>query len=254
MSKMTSLPSSFPKSSKKLTQSRILDTVVEQLLSWAHAHSDGTVNMPYRPNAIIVLNAFDDEVPSDEWNAVTSTAKLLSSAAADLDKNPIFKKYVERFRQRNHHIIDMKELLRCYYSEVTVLRIPGKNHFQLLDDQRKQLYSIIKEGCDRSHKVKKQCQMLSSSDDLQIYLQSAFDHFALSLDKPFDFVAASVKDRPIPSDFADHILHLADMVSKTTGKTKTDEVFSQLTTIASSCILLDAIRKKFLGELAGTAL
>jgi hypothetical protein len=99
-----------------------------------------------------------------------------------------------------------------------------------------------------SHKYKVHSKMLSDSDDLQIYLQSAFDHFSRSLELPFDFVAASVRNRPIPKDLSDHILRVATAVARHTDKRMTADVFKGLSEIVASCIQLDAARKNLLGK------
>jgi hypothetical protein len=51
--------------------------------------------------------------------------------------------------------------------------------------------------------------MLLDAEELQSYLQCAFDHFALTLERPFDFVVASFSNSPIPLDFGGNILKLA---------------------------------------------
>jgi hypothetical protein len=50
--------------------------------------------------------------------------------------------------------------------------------------------------------------MLLDAEKLQSYLQSAFDHFARSLDHPFGFVQASFSNSPIPLDFGGNNLKL----------------------------------------------
>lgn len=173
---------------------------------------------------------------------------MLSSAVSEIETNPTFKQYVEALRQQNHHVIDMRQLLGRYYSDVTVLRVPTKEHFELLDKQRRKLYSLITAKCAISHRYKVHSKMLSDSDDLQVYLQSAFDHFSRSLETPFDFVAASVRNRPIPKDLSDHILRLATAVAQHTDKKLTADVFESLLEIVASYIQLDAARKNLLGK------
>ena len=51
--------------------------------------------------------------------------------------------------------------------------------------------------------------MLLDADELQPYLQYAFDHFVNDLDTSFDFVQASFVNSPIPSDFGGNILKMA---------------------------------------------
>lgn len=224
-----------------------MGSVVEGFLTWAHANSEGSINQPSLPHAIIVLNLSSNETGKDEWDEVNATEKLLTSATAEIEANPTFRKYMNLWRNRNVRIDNLRDLLLRYYTDVTVLRLPNKSRYDLIDEQRQSLYSLITRGCDRSHRIKARAQMLADSDDIQTYFQCAFDHFSRSLD-PFDFVAASVKNNPIPCEFRDHILTLARIVSSSENVEKTQEVFSRITKIVGSCILLDAVRCNLLGN------
>lgn len=82
--------------------------------------------------------------------------------------------------------------------------------------------------------------MLLDADELQPYLQTAFDHFACNLDTPFDFVQASFSNSPIPLDFGGNILKLAINlmeVWKNTADGRT--IFVELSYMVASCIMLD---------------
>ena len=217
-------------------------------MTWAHANSNGSINQPSRPHALIVLNVSCNETTADEWNEGIATEKLLSSATTEIKANPTFQKYVTLWKDRGVYIDNLKELLLRYYTDVTVLRLPTKSRYNLLNAQRQTLYSIITHGCEKSHRIKANSQMLADSDDLQGYLQAAFDHFSRSLDKPFDFVAASVRNNPIPVDFPDHIVKLATAVCTIKKRYKTSEVFSGLTRMIGSCVMLDAARGNLLGK------
>lgn len=91
--------------------------------------------------------------------------------------------------------------------------------------------------------------MLLDAEELQSYLQCAFDHFARSLDRPFDFVQASFSDSPIPLDFGGNILKLALNFRRVWGaQVDLGFIFSNLSYMVASCIMLDSARKKNLGR------
>jgi len=92
--------------------------------------------------------------------------------------------------------------------------------------------------------------MLLDAEELQPYLQTAFDHFACNLDTPFDFVQASFSNSPIPQDFGGNILKLAinpmDVwQNKADGRT----IFVELSYMVASCIMLDSVRHKIRGSM-----
>jgi hypothetical protein len=91
-------------------------------------------------------------------------------------------------------------------------------------------------------------RMLLNSDELQRYLQYAFDHFSRDLDVPFDFVQASFANSPIPSDFGGNILKLAiNILDVWKDRLDGPAIFRELTYIVASCIMLDSARRRTLG-------
>ena len=92
--------------------------------------------------------------------------------------------------------------------------------------------------------------MLLDADELQPYLQFAFDHFSCHLDRPFDFVQASFIYNPIPSDFAGNILKLAvNMMEIWENKLDGEGIFRELSYMVASCIMLDSARSKTRGAI-----
>src|ERR1700753_3562654 len=86
---------------------------------------------------------------------------------------------------------------------------PERGRPNLINEQLKKLYIEITETSEVSRASKHRVRMLLNSDDLQPYLQYAFDHFSRDLDRPFDFVQASFANNPIPPSFGGNILKLA---------------------------------------------
>ena len=92
--------------------------------------------------------------------------------------------------------------------------------------------------------------MLLDAEEMQPYLQNAFDHFACNLDTPFDFVQASFSYSPIPLDFGGNILKLAiNLMEIWKNKADGRTIFVELSYMVASCIMLDSVRHKFRGSL-----
>lgn len=91
--------------------------------------------------------------------------------------------------------------------------------------------------------------MLLDADELQPYLQYAFDHFACDLDSPFDFVQASFVNSPIPSDFGGNILKLAiNMMEEWECTVPATTIFTELSYLVASSIMLDSARHGIKGK------
>jgi hypothetical protein len=88
--------------------------------------------------------------------------------------------------------------------------------------------------------------MLSNSENLNVYLQCAFDHFSQDLHTPFDFMDVSFKINPIPLDFGGNILKLAVALKSRFEDPK--RIFKELSHMVASCILLDCVRQDLKGN------
>src|SRR3954451_5484226 len=100
----------------------------------------------------------------------------------------------------------------------------------------------IQRGCQESRDRKAALRMLLNAEELQLYLQSAFDHFAGTLDVAFDFVQASFFNNPIPLDFGGNILKLAINMIEQKEYTKAQRIFDKPTYMVASCIMQDLVR------------
>ena len=167
---------------------------------------------------------------------------------AILRKNKTFNDYAEFWRRRGKHIESVEELLLSYYSSIRVIRVPTDGRPKLISDQISKLYDEIHKACDASRQSKRNLRMLLNAEELQSYLQFAFDHFSSSISHPFDFVAASLYNSPIPLDLGGNILKLA-ITTMQTRKNKLDgpRIFGELSYMIASCIMLDSARRKIRG-------
>ncbi|KAL8726779.1 MAG: hypothetical protein Q9181_005928 [Wetmoreana brouardii] len=232
-----------------LKNPRVIESVLEKLVTWAAAALEMSSNQPVLPHAIVVLNASENDIDPSLWDVDTATAKLLQSLSETVSQNAAFKKYALFWRERNRNIRTVEELLLSYYSSFRVVRIPTNGRPNLISEQVNKLYSSILEVCGSSRGRRLDLRMLLDADELQAYLQYAFDHFAWTLETPFDFVKASFTNSPIPLDFGGNILKLAiNLMEALPNKLDGPTIFTELSTMVASCIMLDSARHKIRGQ------
>jgi predicted acylesterase/phospholipase RssA len=126
---------------------------------------------------------------------------------------------------------------------------PERGRPNLINDQIQKLYQEIAEACTRSRKSKHNVRMLLNSDELQPYLQYAFDHFSRDLETPFDFVQASFANNPIRANFGGNILKLAiNIMDVWKNGVPGPSIFIELSYMVASCIMLDSARHRTPGS------
>ncbi len=225
-----------------------MESVFERLLDWAAAALEKSSNQPVLPHAIIVLNASENNIDPELWDVTTATTRHLESLSRTVFQNATFKKYAQFWRERGRQIETVEDLLHSYYRSVRLVRIPTKGRPNLIKAQVKKLYRNIELGCDLAREKKSELRMLLDADELQPYLQYAFDHFARDLDSPFDFVQASFTNSPIPLNFGGNILKLAiNMMEVWGNEIDGPTIFSEISYMVASCIMLDSARSKIRG-------
>jgi hypothetical protein len=169
----------------------------------------------------------------------------MSNVAGAVNRDPEYSNLRDQWNESGRHVRTMKDLLECYYSSITVVRIPGGSRYMMIDDQIRKLQEVITRRCVESFNAKRRSRMISNSEILNVYLQCAFDHFSRDLDKPFNFMDISFKINPIPQDFGGHILKLA--VALKARFNDPGRIFKELSHMVASCILLDCVRQKLRG-------
>jgi hypothetical protein len=128
------------------------------------------------------------------------------------------------------------------------VRIPAEGRPKLIQEQIHKLYKEVCLGCKKSRERKESLRMLLDAEELQSYLQCAFDHFARTLDVAFDFVQASFFNSPIPLNFGGNILKLAiNMMDLNEHKTASS-IFDKLSSMVASCIMQDSVRHGIKGK------
>jgi len=156
---------------------------------------------------------------------------------------------VQEWEAKGISIDTTKDLLKCYYSSITIVRLPRKEQYVLLDTQVKKLRARIISSTAISQYEKHKKSMLLNSEDLQFYLEKAFDHFAQGLNKPFNFVEVALQNNPIPRDLGQNIVKLAVMLRHFVNGLSIGELFASLAPMVASCIMLDIVRQRRIGKL-----
>ena len=224
--------------------------MLTKLLDWGEACIDKSLNQPTLPHAILTLNATDN-FDDDQLDIVTATRTLMDASASAVYNVPRCKELADKWRSTGRTISRTHELLLCYYASVTVVRVPAKGRYMLIEEQAIKLDDLISRRCDESNIKKQRLRILPTADKLQVYLQAAFDHFTENLDKPFDFFKESLKHDNIPRDFGGRILKLALMVkehsSHPTLRTNAREIFMLIAPMVASCITLATARQNLFG-------
>nr|POE62816.1 calcium-independent phospholipase a2-gamma [Quercus suber] len=222
--------------------------VLTKLLEWGVAALEKSINQPALPHCIVAVNGTDPSVDDREWDVNYATQSLLMSVHGALDYVegvPRFRELAEHWRSLGKHIYTVEDLILRYYSSFKVVRIPSKPRYMTINEQIGKLHDVIKSNCEDSFRTKRRARMLTNADELNVYLQSGFDHFTTHLDIPFNFMQISLLRNPIPNDFGGHILQLCSTISSQQPNHQPGRVawmFEKLSVMLSSCVLLDCAR------------
>lgn len=226
--------------------------VLHKLVSWASDSVDKSLNQPVLPHAILVLNATED-VDETEWDVDVATKLLMTAIQAAITREPALYEHAQIWRRRGKEIKTTEDLLRQYYASVTVVRMPRRGSYMLMDQQATKLFDLIKTRCSASHLIKKQVRMLANAEMFQVYLHASFDHFTRDLESPFDFVKEALRHNPVPRSFEGNILNLAVSMKEHSEseslRNNAKKIFLRLAPMVASCILFDTVRQKILGQL-----
>ncbi|KAI1737988.1 hypothetical protein F4680DRAFT_426738 [Xylaria scruposa] len=225
-------------------------TALDKLIHWGATSMDTSLNQSVLPHAVIVLNATEN-VDGAEWEIEKATNKLMVAIEGAVSREPALQEHVRTWKEHGKKITDTKQLLECYYSSITVIRMPSRGSYGLMDRQAERLINLIKTRCAESHATKRRARLLADAERMQVYLQSAFDQFTKDLDSPFDFVKESLRQNPVPQNFEGNILRLAISIKEnsTYGSLGNDirQIFFKLAPMVASCIMLDAARQNLMG-------
>ncbi|THY02934.1 hypothetical protein D6D02_08272 [Aureobasidium pullulans] len=232
-----------------LKNPKVIESVLVKLVEWAAAALEGSSNQPVLPHAIIALNASENATSTELWDVDIATTTLMKEMSQTVFQNETLKKYVQFWHKRDRIIRTVEDLILSYYTSIKVVRIPTTGRPNLIAKQINDLTANIRSACQVSGRRKGDLRMLLNAEDMQPYLQYAFDHFSKSIESPFDFVQASFAHSPIPDDFGGNILKLAvQLMEAWKDRAGPRPIFEELAVVVASCIMLDATRHGILGE------
>lgn len=194
---------------------------------------------------MIAINAADLKVDQQEWDPAHATDVLMATVARAIDRDPTYRQLRDYWYGKGRRIRHMRDLLECYYSSITVVRIPNEGRYMMIDQQVEKLHVVITRRCAESFNTKRRSRMLANSDNLNVYLQCAYDHFLQDLHTPFNFMEVSFRINPIPLDFGGNILKLA--VAMKDRNRDARKTFKDLSRMVGSCLLLDSVRQSLPG-------
>lgn len=157
-------------------------------------------------------------------------------------ENPFFVKHAVHWRKKGRQINSMLDLIRCYYADISVVRIPEKGRYMSTNSQINKLHHRIVLQCDASFSAKDDAHILSNVEELDAYLQAGFDQFTSKENQPFNFVDVALRNNPIPRDFGDHFLAIAAKIRAVTRVRDGPQLFRNLSDLVASCIFTDCIR------------
>jgi hypothetical protein len=210
------------------------------LFDWATTAYEASTNQKTLPHAIIALNCTDIRLPEEQWTADIATASLLSSVETCLD--PIHGNPKLRDLARRHGEKTIQDLIFCYYSSFTVVRLPDNKNYPLLSNQLQLLYTQIHDKCEEVHRSKHEERVAFNSEDLNFYIQRAFDHFSAGLDRPFDFRKIDLQRHPIPHNLGGYVLRLALLVKDEMPEKDANWIFDTMNTMVASSVFSDFLR------------
>lgn len=213
-------------------------------MQWAATSIESSTNQSVLPHAIIVLNQSPKPLSDDDFDVEVATRKLLSDADQCLLLNPDVARLVQRWQGLDHgrKISCAKDLLNCYFSSFKVIRIPKEGRYVLMNRQVTRLRDQIVVCCQGLHEGKLQARRDLNADELGECLQSGLNHFTSTLQRPFDFLAFSWSRNPIPRGLEGNILRLALEIKNIRPSFRADDIFSHLSSMVASCIMLDFVR------------
>jgi hypothetical protein len=187
-----------------------------KLLDWGAAALEKSMNQPALPHCIVALNDSHPDLDARQWDIKYATQSLLASVGDAYDgiqSVPQFRDLASHWRRLGREVNNIEDLILCYYASFKVVRIPAGPHYTLISQQIDKLHATIRTNCEASHETKRRARLLTNAAELNLYLQSGFDHFAAHIDMPFNFMQVSLMRNPIPGDFGGHILQLCETLN-----------------------------------------
>jgi len=157
----------------------------------------------------------------------------------------LLPKLTQEWKTRGTDIKSLTDLLGCYYSDFKIVCVPAAGQSpKLIHDQYVKLRKAIVRASAFSAERRKAAGFLMSSEELECYTRSAFEHFFNDPTTPFNFLDAALRNNPIPATFSDHIAKAAAVLSGTPPPLSGTKALERLAPLVASAIFLDMTRKR----------
>lgn len=210
-----------------------------QLVEWANLGFDTTLNQRFRPSLILIINR-DDRVGSivrKECDVEFATSELFGT----MEESQWFETQKKKWRDRGREVTTSRDLLYCYYDDVKVVVIPSPLVLptQVLFDQYKKLYRLLRERSKAIQTKRNDAGLSSSAEDYVVYMDIALQQMAENFFHPIDLHHIVQQVHRMPSNFHSHITSVLTSYAssrKLNGAAAIEEFSKYL----ASCIALRA--------------
>jgi hypothetical protein len=140
----------------------------------------------------------------------------------------------------------LKELLHCYYSGVRIVCIPAADQpAARINQQYRALHEEIRIASQHCRSRRGDVGLLLNAEELEMYLEYAFQHFSKDATNPFNFHSAAFSSNPIAQTFKDHIVKVAKYIMECRPQESGRKIFERVASLVASSIFLDASRNRF---------
>ena len=217
-----------------------LEVLIEKITQLSLAATEKSINRPSLPFAIIALVSDDDLFDPDfhlaEIRTLTLVGKPFGTIRAILDSASFWQR-------RGEGLSSIEQLLLCWFAGVLFVQVTTKVE-PLLLQQITQLYQTISQGCTLAELQKRHLQVALNSESLITHFQAGFDHFSQFQKKPIDFVLGIHQQDVKSSRWFGSILGLAKSIIDQCHSRGASWIFTKLSEIVASYVLLDVQRRK----------
>ncbi|KAK8925538.1 Phospholipase A I [Metarhizium anisopliae] len=234
---------------------RQMESILENVLKWAHSSHSAAVNRVTLPHIIVVENQCDGNL-NQEWEHANTTQDILRTYAKLVYvQGTYIAAAARRFRDLGTKIDCVEDLLLQSYSSIRFLRIPNLTSGLPLAGQLRVLHGMMDECTAESQARKAAIGMKLNAKSLEQFFHLAFNHYSADLHRPFNFLEALFAAQPPPESLFGRILYMMKRTFATLDRNQdVRSIASAFARIVipsiSSSIVLDADRSY--GVHAGT--
>lgn len=180
------------------------------------------------------------DVDNTTSNALKDWNSLINISGGQLTK------IAACWRERGKKIHSLLDLIRCYYSGFKIICIPAARYPpSLIKQQYEKLYNEINTASSAAWGRRESSGFLMSAEELEYYLESAFDHFSKHPTTPFNFLTAACLYNPVAPTLKTHIVRLALYFMSCYPDDNGMQLFERVAPLVASSIFLDSHRQRY---------